>query len=53
MSPIKDKTGRIIGAATIARDITERKRIEESIKLDEARLEALGGELNNKEMQRR
>lgn len=29
VSPIKDKSGRIIGASKIARDITERKRAEE------------------------
>ncbi|MBK9714717.1 MAG: PAS domain S-box protein [Kouleothrix sp.] len=29
ISPIKDATGRIIGASTIARDITERKQAEE------------------------
>ena len=31
VSPIKDPTGRIVGASTIARDITERKRMEESL----------------------
>src|SRR3546814_14106089 len=29
VSPIKDATGRIIGASTIARDITERKRAQQ------------------------
>jgi PAS domain S-box-containing protein len=28
ISPIRDKTGKIIGASKIARDISERKRIE-------------------------
>ncbi|KCZ72010.1 PAS domain S-box [Candidatus Methanoperedens nitroreducens] len=32
ISPIKDKTGRIIGASTIARDITERRRMEEELR---------------------
>ena len=32
ISPIKDKTGTIIGASTIARDITERKRADEQIR---------------------
>ena len=31
ISPIKDSTGRIIGASTIAHDITERKRLEEAL----------------------
>ena len=32
VSPIKDATGKIIGASKSARDITERKRIEEDLK---------------------
>ena len=32
-SPIKDDRGRIVGASTIARDITERKRAEEEVRL--------------------
>ena len=32
ISPIKDATGRIIGASTIARDITERKRMEKELR---------------------
>jgi len=40
ISPIKDKSGRIIGASTIARDITLRKRSEEQLKLQSAALEA-------------
>jgi PAS domain S-box-containing protein len=31
ISPIKDTTGRIIGASKVARDITERKRAEEQL----------------------
>ncbi len=31
ISPIKDATGKIIGASTIARDISERKRMEEEL----------------------
>jgi PAS domain S-box-containing protein len=32
ISPIKDASGKIIGASKIARDITDRKRIEEELK---------------------
>jgi PAS domain S-box-containing protein len=32
ISPIKDSSGTIVGASTIARDITERKRVEEEIR---------------------
>ncbi len=31
ISPVKDSTGKIVGASTIARDITERKQAEEEI----------------------
>jgi PAS domain S-box-containing protein len=34
-SPIRDRGGRIIGASKIARDITERKRGEEALRLSE------------------
>src|SRR6202049_4973412 len=40
ISPIKDGTGGITGASTIARDITLRKRAEEQLKLQSAALEA-------------
>ena len=33
VSPIKDAAGRIVGASTIARDITERKRMEEELRV--------------------
>ncbi|MBS4095725.1 MAG: GAF domain-containing protein [Sulfuricella sp.] len=39
-SPIREGDGRIIGAAHILRDITERKRAEELMRLDEIRLES-------------
>jgi PAS domain S-box-containing protein len=35
ISPIRDGTGKIIGASTIARDITERKRAEEAVRRTE------------------
>jgi PAS domain S-box-containing protein len=37
-SPIRDRTGQIIGASTIARDITQRKRFEEAVRENEERL---------------
>jgi diguanylate cyclase (GGDEF)-like protein/PAS domain S-box-containing protein len=40
ISPLKDSTGRVIGASAIARDITLRKRSEEQLKLQSAALEA-------------
>jgi PAS domain S-box-containing protein len=41
VSPVKDKSGRLIGAAKVARDITERKRAEATQRL-------LMGELNHR-----
>lgn len=41
ISPVRDETGRIIGASKIARDIAERRRAEESQRL-------LVGELNHR-----
>jgi PAS domain S-box-containing protein len=32
ISPVRDRSGRIIGASKVARDITERKRAEEALK---------------------
>jgi PAS domain S-box-containing protein len=32
VSPIRDKAGKVIGASTICRDITERKRLEEELR---------------------
>jgi len=41
VSPVRDETGRIVGAAKIARDITRRKREERSLRMAE-RLAAVG-----------
>ncbi|HVT27524.1 MAG TPA: PAS domain S-box protein [Lacipirellulaceae bacterium] len=41
VSPVKDDEGNIIGAAKIARDITERKRAEEALRRSEADLRTL------------
>jgi PAS domain S-box-containing protein len=38
ISPIRDGTGRVIGASTIMRDITERKRAEEALRAAQAQL---------------
>jgi diguanylate cyclase (GGDEF)-like protein/PAS domain S-box-containing protein len=40
ISPIKDGSGRIIGASTIARDITARKNADKQLRLQSAALEA-------------
>lgn len=41
VSPVKDEAGRIVGAAKIARDITERKRTERALRTAE-RIAAVG-----------
>ena len=53
ISPIKDRAGNIIGASTIARDVTERKRAEEEIKkLDqELKYQIMQLEAANKELE--
>ena len=38
VSPIKDRSGKIIGASSIKRDITERKRTEEALRKNEEML---------------
>lgn len=41
VSPVKDGSGRIVGASKIARDITEQKRAEERLRRSEAELRVL------------
>jgi PAS domain S-box-containing protein len=40
LSPIRDRSGRIIGAATIARDVTERRRAEAALAESEGKFRA-------------
>jgi PAS domain S-box-containing protein len=51
ISPIFDGTGRVVGASTIARDITERKRAEEELKTAkeqaELYLDLMGHDISN------
>ena len=37
ISPVKNKAGKVVGASSIARDITERKRAEAALRLSEER----------------
>jgi PAS domain S-box-containing protein len=41
ISPMKDKSGRVVGASKIARDITEQKRIERALTLGGVQQQAL------------
>jgi PAS domain S-box-containing protein len=41
ISPVKDSSGRIIGASKIVRDISARKRVEEALRIHSARYETL------------
>ena len=59
ISPVKDATGKIIGASKIARDFTQRKRIERALGESEARFRLLADALDTQvqfrtqELQRR
>ena len=41
ISPIRDATGRVIGASKVARDVSERKRIEVALRESEERFRAI------------
>ncbi|MFN8392491.1 MAG: CHASE domain-containing protein [Bdellovibrionota bacterium] len=45
-SPVKDPNGKIIGAAKIARDITDRRRADEALRESEERFKQLAEERN-------
>ena len=47
ISPVKDRDGHIVGASKVARDITERMRVQEELRLSEERLRALANGLEN------
>jgi PAS domain S-box-containing protein len=59
ISPVRDGAGKIVGASKIARDITERKRIERELQESDQRFRELAGALDiqvqfrTQELQRR
>jgi PAS domain S-box-containing protein len=46
ISPIKDSTGRVIGASKVARDVSERKKIENDLRQSEERFRKLSETLD-------
>jgi PAS domain S-box-containing protein len=48
VSPIRDAEGRVIGASKIARDITDRKRIERDLAVAQAQLQSHATELEKR-----
>src|SRR5205085_9894003 len=44
ISPVKDAQGNVIGATSIARDLSERRRAAEALALSEAQLRAFAGD---------
>ena len=46
ISPVRDASGRVVGASKVARDITERKRADELIRASEERLRELSASLD-------
>ncbi|HEV7968790.1 MAG TPA: PAS domain S-box protein [Candidatus Acidoferrales bacterium] len=47
ISPVKDRDGRVVGASKVGRDITERMRVQEELRISEERLRAFASGLEN------
>jgi PAS domain S-box-containing protein len=47
ISPVKDAKGIVVGASKIARDITDKKRVEQALQASEERLRVLANGLEN------
>lgn len=47
VSPVRDDSGRVIGASKVARDITERVRVEEELRRSEEQLRTLAASLES------